>query len=60
MLKTGVFTLGIFTDDTEIHIIMASLVAGNILDQDDRGVNVQFLAQSNVKRLMARSLYWGV
>jgi hypothetical protein len=56
VLKTGVFSLGVLTNDAEIDILVASLVTGNVLDQRDRGVDVQLLTKGDVERLVTRTL----
>lgn len=59
VLEAGVFTLGVLTDDAEIDILVASLVAGDVLDQDNRGIDIELLAQSDVERLVTRTLDGG-
>lgn len=56
MLQTRVLSLSILTDDAEVNVVMSRLVAGNVLDQNDRGVDVELLAQGNVERLVAGTL----
>jgi hypothetical protein len=56
VLKTGVFSLGVLTNDAEIDILVASLVTGNVLDQRDRGVDVQLLTKGDVEGLVTRTL----
>lgn len=56
VFKTGVFTLGVLTDNAKVDILVARIVAGNVLDQDDRGVDIKFLAQGDVERLVAGTL----
>lgn len=56
VLEAGVLALGVLTDDAEVDILVAGVVAGNVLDQDDGGVNVKLLAQSDVERLVAGAL----
>jgi hypothetical protein len=49
MLETRVFSLCILTDNAEINVLMPCLVAGNILDQNDRSEDIEFLTESNVE-----------
>mgnify|MGYP006876444500 FL=1 len=56
VLEAGVLSLGVLTDDAEVDILVASLVAGDVLDQRDGGVDVQLLTQGNVEGLVARAL----
>lgn len=53
VLKTRVLTLGVLTDDTQVNILVAGLVAGNVLDQADAGVDVELLAHGYVEALVA-------
>ena len=45
MLETGVFALGVLTNDAEINVLVSCLVSGDILDKDDRSVDVEFLSK---------------
>lgn len=60
MLETGVFTLGVLTDQAKVDVVVPGLVSGNVLDQDNRGINVELLAESNVEGLVAGALDGGV
>lgn len=60
VLKSRVFTLGVLTDNAEVDVLVAGLVAGDVLDEDNRGVNVELLTESDVERLVAGALDWGV
>ena len=60
MLEARVFSLGIFSDNAKVDIVMTGFVAGNVLDEDDGSVNIEFLSQGNVEGLMAGSLDWCV
>lgn len=55
MLQTRIFSFGIFTDDAEINVLVASLIAGNVLDQDNGSVDVEFLTEGDVERLVTRA-----
>ena len=43
MLESRVFALGVLADDAHIDVVVPGLVPGNVLDQNDRRVNVQLL-----------------
>ena len=60
VLEARVLTLGVLTDDAQVDVLVAGLVAGDVLDQDDRGVDVEFLAKSDVERAVAGALNGGV
>lgn len=55
MLETGVFSLGVLTDNAQIDVLMPCLVAGDVLDQDDRGVNIKLLSEGDIEGLVAGS-----
>lgn len=56
VLEARVLTLSVLTDDAQVDVLVAGLVAGDVLDQGDRGVDVQLLTESDVEGLVARSL----
>lgn len=60
MLQTRVFTLRVFANDTHVNTGVTGDVARHILDQNNRGIDVEFLTKGNVERLMAGALYWGI
>lgn len=60
VLEARVLTLGVLTDDAQIDILVAGLVAGDVLDQADAGVDVELLSQGNVEALVAGSADGGV
>lgn len=60
VLKTGVLSLGVLTDNGEVDVLVASLVTWDVLDQDHGGVDVELLTKSNVEGLVAGALDWGV
>ena len=43
VLETGIFAFGILADDAEIDVLVTGLVAGDVLDEDDGGIDVEFL-----------------
>lgn len=49
VLQARILALGVLTDDAKIDILVTSLVAGDVLDQGDGGVDVQFLAEGDVE-----------
>lgn len=60
MLQARVFTLGVLTDDAEVDVLVAGVVAGDVLDQDDGGVDIELLTQSDVEGLVAGALNGGM
>jgi hypothetical protein len=60
VLETRVFTFCVFTDDAEVDVLVAGLVAGNVLDEDDVGVNVELLTKSDIERDVTGACDWCV
>jgi hypothetical protein len=60
VLKTGVFTLGVLTDDAKVDVLVAGLVTWDVLDEDDGSVDVELLAEGDVEGLVTGTLDWGV
>tara|TARA_R110002003_G_scaffold97_20_gene7909 strand:- start:1360 stop:2286 length:927 start_codon:yes stop_codon:yes gene_type:complete len=56
VLETRVLALGVLSDDAEVDVLVARLVAGDVLEEDDGCVDVELLAESDVERTMAGSL----
>ncbi len=56
VLETRVLALGVLTDDAEIDVLVASLVAGDVLEEDNRGVDVELLTKSDVEGAVTRAL----
>ena len=56
VLETRVFTLGVLTDDAEVDVLVARLVTGDVLEEDDGGVDVELLTESNVEGTVAGAL----
>ena len=48
VLKTRVFTLGVFTDNGKVDVVVASRETGKGLAKDDRCVNVKLLTHGDV------------
>ena len=60
VLQTAVLSLGVLTDDAKVDVLVAGVVAGNVLDKADGGVDVELLAHGNVETLVAGSADGGV
>lgn len=60
VLKTGVLSLSVLTDNGEVDVLVAGLVTWDVLDKDNGGVDVELLTESNVEGLVAGALDWGV
>lgn len=55
VLEARVLALSVLTDDAQIDVLVAGLVAGDVLDQADGGVDIQLLSHGDVEALVARS-----
>lgn len=53
VLEARVLALGVLTDDAQVDVLVAGLVAGDVLDQGDAGIDVQLLAHGHVEALVA-------
>jgi hypothetical protein len=53
VLETRVLTLSVLTDDAQIDILVAGLVAGDVLDEGDGGVDVELLTHGDIEALVA-------
>lgn len=60
VLETRVLTLGVLSDDAQVDVLVAGLVAGDVLDQADAGVDVELLSHGDVEALVAGSADRGV
>lgn len=49
VLETRVLALGVLTNDADVDVLVARLVAGDVLEEDDGGVDVELLAESDVE-----------
>lgn len=56
VLEARVLTLGVLTDDAHVDALVAGLVAGDVLDQGDGGVDVELLSHGDVEGLVAGAL----
>jgi hypothetical protein len=56
VLEARVLALGVLTDDAEVDVLVARLVAGDVLEEDNGGVDVELLTESDVEGAVARSL----
>lgn len=53
VLEARVLALGVLADDAHVYVLVARLVAGDVLDQTDGGVDVELLAHGHVEALVA-------
>ena len=60
VLKARVFAFCVLTDNAEINVVVARLVAWNVLDENDGSVNIELLSQCDVEGLVTGSLNWRV
>lgn len=56
VLEARVFALGVLTDDAEVDVLVARLVARDVLEEDNGGVDVELLTESNVEGTVAGAL----
>ena len=43
MLQAGILSFSVLTDNAKVHVIVSCFVAGNVLDEDNRSVDIEFL-----------------
>lgn len=60
VLETRVLTLGVLSDDAQVDVLVAGLVAGDVLDQADGSIDVKLLSHGDVEALVAGSADGGV
>jgi hypothetical protein len=60
VLETRILTLGVLSDDAQVDVLVAGLVAGDVLDQADAGVDIELLSHGDVETLVAGSADGGV
>lgn len=60
VLEARVLTLGVLADDAHVDALVAGLVAGDVLDQGDGGIDVELLSHGDVEGLVAGPLERGV
>lgn len=60
VLEARVLTLGVLSDDAQVDVLVAGLVAGDVLNQADAGVDVELLSHGDVEALVAGSADGGV
>ena len=60
VLETAVLALGVLADDAEVNVVVASLEAGDVLDEGNGGIDVELLAEGDVEALVARPADGGV
>lgn len=56
VLETRVLALGVLTDDAEVDVLVARLVARDVLEEDNGGIDVELLAESDVEGAVAGAL----
>lgn len=56
VLEARVLALGVLTDNAKVDVLVAGLVAGDVLNQDNGGVDVELLTEGDVERLVAGAL----
>jgi hypothetical protein len=56
VLEARVLSLGVLTDDAEVDVLVARLVAGDVLEEDNGGIDVEFLTESDVEGAVTRAL----
>jgi hypothetical protein len=49
VLETGVFAFGVLSNNADVDVLVACLVTGNVLDEDNRGIDVELLSKSDVE-----------
>jgi len=52
MLKAGVLSLGVLSDDAQVDVGVPCLVARDVFDKYNRGVDVEFLSKRDVEGLV--------
>jgi len=60
VLETRVLTLGVLSDDAQVDVLVAGLVAGDVLDQANGSIDVKLLSHGDVETLVAGSADGGV
>jgi hypothetical protein len=55
VLEARILALSVLSDNAEVDIIVAGLVARDILDKDNGSVDIKLLSHSYVERLVAGS-----
>ena len=53
MFQPRIFPFGVFPNDSEVNIVVASLCATNRFANDNRCINIELLSHGNVPRVMA-------
>lgn len=60
VLQTGVLSLGVLSDQSHVNALKSGLDTGNVLDENQRGEDIELSSQGNVERLVAVLLNGGV
>jgi hypothetical protein len=56
VFETRVLALGVLTDNAEVNVLVACLVARDVLEEDNGSVDVEFLTESDVEGAVTGSL----
>lgn len=56
MLETRVLSLGVLTNDAKINVFVPGVVSRDVFDENDGGIDVELLSESDVEGLMAGTL----
>jgi hypothetical protein len=56
VLEARVFALGVLTNNADVDVLVARLVAGNVLEEDNGSVDIELLAESDVEGAVAGAL----
>ena len=54
MFQARIFTLSVFTNDSNINIVQASGNTRNVLDKRERGIHVKILTHKDVERAVTK------
>jgi len=49
VLQARVFAFSILSNDAKIDILVSRVEAGDVLDQNDRGIDIKLLAERDVE-----------
>lgn len=60
MFETTVLAFRVLADDAQVDVVVSGLVAWDILDKHDGGVDVEFLAQRDIEGLVTAAFDWCV
>lgn len=60
MFQARVLALGVLTHNTKVDILVPCDETGDVLDQHNRGIDVELLSKGNVEGLVTGPFDWGV